>query len=71
MFEYISGANLWGEVVEWLGFAIATRTPGAAVFSLFCLVGIGGRCVATHGWYLRKFGDAYPQQRRRMIPFVW
>ena len=24
MFEYVSGANFFGEIVEWTGFAIAT-----------------------------------------------
>merc|ERR1712228_357846 len=35
MFEYISGANLWGEVVEWTGFMIASRGLGATVFAVF------------------------------------
>merc|ERR1712217_76060 len=71
MFEYISGANLWGEVVEWTGFAIATRGLGAIVFACFCWVGIGSRCVATHKWYLTKFAGDYPSQRKHLIPFLW
>lgn len=71
MFEYISGANLWGEVIEWTGFAIATRGLGATVFAVFCWIGIGSRCIATHTWYLKKFGDEYPKGRKHLIPFVW
>jgi len=72
MFRFISGANLWGEVVEWLGFAIAAGTLGSIVFSVFCFVGIGARCIATHEWYLKKFPNNYPSLgRKRMIPLVW
>jgi len=72
MFRFISGSNLWGELVEWLGFAIATGTLGAIVFSVFCFVGIGSRCIATHDWYVRKFPNDYPSLgRKKMIPFIW
>lgn len=72
MFNYISGANLWGEVVEWLGFAIACGTYASITMSLFCFVGIGARCMATHDWYVRKFGDEYRAlNRKKFIPLVW
>ena len=25
----------------------------------------------THSWYLDNYGEVYPNQRRRLIPFVW
>jgi 3-oxo-5-alpha-steroid 4-dehydrogenase 1 len=73
MFEYISGANLWGECVEWLGFALACgNSPTAWGFSAFNWIGIGGRAVATHDWYVKKFGEEYEQlQRKRLVPLVW
>merc|ERR1712187_969047 len=71
MFKYISGANLWGECVEWFGFAIATMSPTAWLFSLFNFVGIGGRAIAKHDWYMKKF-DTYEQEnRKRFVPFIW
>merc|ERR1712228_752562 len=36
MFEHISGANLWGEAVEWTGLAVASRAYGAIAFAVFC-----------------------------------
>jgi hypothetical protein len=73
MFQYISGANLWGECVEWLGFALACgNSPTAWEFSIFNWVGIGMRAVATHDWYMKKFGEEYEKlQRRRLVPLVW
>jgi hypothetical protein len=35
MFEFVSGANFFGEMVEWLGFAIAARTLPAFAFAFF------------------------------------
>jgi len=71
MFEYISGANTWGESVEWTGYAIASGSLSAVTFSVFCWVGIGVRCIATHNWYVEKFKGEYPSQRKRILPFIW
>lgn len=38
MFEYVSGANFFGECVEWTGYAVATGETGVWVF-----VCMGGR----------------------------
>merc|ERR1712232_1490159 len=41
MFEYISGANFFGEIVEWFGYAIAMggALPGVT-FALCCVFNI-------------------------------
>lgn len=41
MFEYVSGANFFGEIVEWAGFAIAAWSLPAAAFALFTFFNIG------------------------------
>eukprot|EP00966_Prymnesium_polylepis_P285808 6602402-Prymnesium_polylepis.1 len=69
-FELVSGANYFGEVVEWLGYAIAARTFGAAAFAFFTFANLGPRAQHHHAWYLSKFED-YPQFRRALIPWVW
>jgi len=33
-FEYVSGANFLGEIIEWVGFAIAAYTPVHTVGSI-------------------------------------
>lgn len=69
MFEYVSGANFLGEIMEWTGFALASGTAPACCFALFTACNIGPRALQHHQWYLRKFDD-YPKQRKALIPFL-
>ena len=72
LFEYVSGAHFVAEILEWSGFAIATNGAMAPLaFAAFNWMGIGTRAMATHAWNQKKFGDDYPQGRKRLIPFVW
>eukprot|EP00937_MAST-01D_sp_MAST-1D-sp2_P002656 g2656.t1 len=69
MFELVSGANFFGEIVEWTGFAIACWSLPALAFALFTFCNIGPRAAQHHQWYLSKFDD-YPEHRRAVIPFL-
>jgi len=71
MFEYVSGANFFGEIVEWTGFAVASWSLPGLAFALFTFCGIGPRGVQHHQYYLSKFKDEYPRQRKGVIPFLW
>ncbi|VDN17371.1 unnamed protein product [Gongylonema pulchrum] len=68
-FEYVSGANFFGEFVEWLGYAIFARTLPAFAFLTFTACNIGPRAYHHHKWYQKKFED-YPKRRKAFIPFV-
>jgi 3-oxo-5-alpha-steroid 4-dehydrogenase 1 len=70
MFEYVSGANFFGEIMEWTGYGIAGGPPGVA-FAWFTFCNTAPRGAAHHKWYLDKFGDAYPKNRKAVIPFIW
>lgn len=72
MFEYVSGANFFGEILEWIGFAIAMggALPGAS-FAWCTVCNIGPRAIAHHQWYLQKFKDEYPANRKALIPFIY
>jgi len=71
MFEYVSAANYFGEIVEWSGYAVASRFHvGCLAFALFTACNTGPRALHHHLWYLQKFED-YPRDRRALIPFVW
>ncbi|XP_051727887.1 3-oxo-5-alpha-steroid 4-dehydrogenase 1 [Ctenopharyngodon idella] len=69
MFEYVSGANFLGEIVEWVGFALAGHSVHSAAFALFSFVVLSSRGMSHHKWYLAKFED-YPKSRKALIPFV-
>ena len=70
MFTYISGANFFGEILEWTGFAIASWSQPAAVFAFATALNIGPRALHHHEWYLAKFKEDYPKQRKALIPFL-
>ncbi|XP_062578458.1 3-oxo-5-alpha-steroid 4-dehydrogenase 1-like isoform X2 [Saccostrea cucullata] len=69
MFEYVSGANFLGEILEWFGFALANGSLSAFSFFFFTLCNIGPRACHHHQWYKQKFED-YPQERKALIPFI-
>ncbi|XP_073338601.1 3-oxo-5-alpha-steroid 4-dehydrogenase 2b [Pagrus major] len=70
LFEYVSGANYLGEIVEWFGYAVATWSLPALSFALFSLCFIGPRAYYHHSFYREKFKD-YPKLRKALIPFIF
>ncbi|XP_068928393.1 3-oxo-5-alpha-steroid 4-dehydrogenase 2 [Petaurus breviceps papuanus] len=70
LFTYISGANYFGEIVEWIGYAMATWSPPGMAFAFFSLCYLGKRAYHNHRFYLKKFQD-YPKSRKALIPFIF
>ncbi|XP_072365587.1 3-oxo-5-alpha-steroid 4-dehydrogenase 1 isoform X1 [Scyliorhinus torazame] len=70
MFEYVSGANFLGEIIEWIGFAMACWSLPSAAFAVFGLFVLSSRAAQHHRWYLEKFED-YPKSRKALIPFLY
>ncbi|PAV64958.1 hypothetical protein WR25_10564 [Diploscapter pachys] len=48
MFEYVSGANFFGEILEWIGFAIACQNWPSFAFAFFTCSNIGPRALQHH-----------------------
>jgi protein-S-isoprenylcysteine O-methyltransferase Ste14 len=69
LYEYVSCPNYLGEILEWLGWAIASWSLAGFAFALYTAANIGPRALANHRWYRREFED-YPAQRKALIPFV-
>ena len=70
LFRFVSCANLFGEVVEWAGYAIACNHWHAYVFAWFTFCNLAARAVHHHSDYLQRFGIKYPGQRRALVPFL-
>ena len=70
-FELVSCANYFGEILEWTGFAIAAWSLPALAFALFTFCNLAPRAHHHHQWYLDKFREDYPRQRRAVVPFLW
>ena len=69
-FRYVSAPNYLGEIVEWIGFALAADTFAAWAFALFTFANLAPRALANHRWYRQRFAD-YPAERRALIPYLW
>jgi 3-oxo-5-alpha-steroid 4-dehydrogenase 1 len=69
LFNYISCPNLFGELIEWLGFAILCWNLPALSFFIWTAANLIPRALAHHRWYKNKFSD-YPASRTAVIPFL-
>uniref|UniRef100_A0A915MAV0 Pre-mRNA-splicing factor SPF27 n=2 Tax=Meloidogyne javanica TaxID=6303 RepID=A0A915MAV0_MELJA len=70
MFKYVSCANFLGEIIEWIGYAIYAQSTASLAFALFTAANTIPRAKLHHKWYLNKFGNNYPQDRKAVIPML-
>ena len=69
LFKYVSSPNLFGEMIEWLGWAMMSWCLPAFSFALWTMVNLLPRAIDHHRWYIRRFKD-YPKDRKAVIPFL-
>lgn len=67
MFRWVSSPNYLGEILEWIGWAVATWSIPGALFALWTACNLGPRALANHRWYLETFPD-YPPDRKALLP---
>lgn len=68
-YNWVSSPNYLGEIVEWLGWALATWSLAGLAFAVYTAANLVPRALANHRWYRERFPD-YPPQRRAVIPYV-
>jgi 3-oxo-5-alpha-steroid 4-dehydrogenase 1 len=72
MFRHVSSANYFGELVEWIGFAVLTCSWAGVVFAWWTLANLAPRANAIYENYEKEFGDEFKRLRlKRMIPFIY
>jgi len=69
LFNRVSSPNLFGEIIEWLGWAILCWCMPAFSFALWTMANLIPRALDHHRWYKRRF-DNYPKERKAVIPFI-
>lgn len=69
LFEYVSCANFFGEIVEWFGYAVMCFSSVSFAFAFFTAANLVPRALSHHAWYAHKFED-YPPNRKAVIPFI-
>jgi len=69
LFRYISCPNHFGEIIEWIGFAVMTWSTPALAFAVWTFVNLLPRALHHHKWYKSTFPD-YPSKRKALVPFI-
>lgn len=69
LYRYISCPNYFGEMIEWLGFAIICWSFPAWVFLIWTVANLLPRALSNHKWYHVTF-PAYPKNRKAIIPYI-
>jgi len=69
LFSYISSPHYFGEIIEWMGWALLTWSLPGFAFFVFSFANLFPRAIISHRWYRDKFRD-YPVERKAVIPFI-
>jgi steroid 5-alpha reductase family enzyme len=70
LYRWISCPNYFGEMLTWVGWAMATWSLPGLAFAVFTVANLAPRARAHHMWYKRQFKD-YPSQRKALLPVIW
>lgn len=70
LYRWISCPNYFGEIIEWMGWAIATWSLPGLAFALWTVANLAPRARAHHSWYHEHFPE-YPSERKALIPRIW
>ena len=71
MYRYVTSANYLGELMEWVGFALAANTLVAWVFPIWTAANLVPRAHAINKRYKEEFGEEAVGKRKRIIPFIY
>lgn len=69
-FRFVSSPNYFGEIIEWIGWAVLTWSFSGLAFAVFTLANLAPRAYSNHKWYKNKF-SSYPKNRKALIPFIY
>ena len=70
LFARVSCPNYLGEIIQWIGWAVATWSLSGLAFAVWTIANLAPRARSHHHWYQTHFTD-YPSQRKALVPFLW
>lgn len=70
LFKYVSCPNLFGELLQWGGFAIMAWNLPALTFLVWTCANLIPRATKHHQWYKSQFSD-YPAERKALFPWLF
>lgn len=70
LYRWVSCPNYLGEIIIWIGWAVATWSLPGLAFALWTIANLAPRARSHHAWYLENFED-YPSERKSLVPGLW
>lgn len=71
-FRYVSSANYFGEIVEWVGFAVASWSWAGVVFVWWTFANLAPRSRSLYRRYEGEFGNEFTSlKRKKILPFIY
>jgi 3-oxo-5-alpha-steroid 4-dehydrogenase 1 len=72
LYNYVTSANYFGEILEWTGFAILTWSWAGAVFAWWTFANLVPRANKIFKKYSTEFADEMKGKNlKRVIPFIY
>jgi len=72
LYKYVTSANYFGEVTEWVGYAVLTWSPAGLLFAVWTFANLAPRAKALTAKYEEEFGEEYKElNKKHLIPFIW
>ncbi len=72
LYKYVTSANYFGEITEWLGYAILTWSPAGFLFAIWTFANLCPRAKPLTEKYEEEFGDEYKAlNKKHIFPFLW
>jgi len=70
MFEYVSCAHYFWELLSWTFFSFIANVLAGYLFVLFSFCSMAFMALDKHKSLKNYFGDKYPAERKAFIPFI-
>jgi len=72
MYNYVTSANYFGEIVEWLGWSILTWSIAGLVFFWFTCANLVPRSNSIYHRYQKEFPEEFDKTRlKRIFPYIY
>ena len=72
MFRYVASAHYFGELLEWIGFAVASWSWAGVVFAWWTFANLAPRAASLYKRYEQEFGAEFTDlKRKKIIPFIY
>jgi len=70
LYRWVSCPNYFGEIIIWIGWAVATWSLPGLAFATWTAANLVPRARSHHTWYREHFPD-YPPERKALVPGLW